>query len=181
MSIDNTATKHQALDGIIQRNVDAVKRIEAAAQSERTRADILSDAIAGFCGSTTFVTLHGIVFALWLTWNSLPSVPFRFDPPPFGILTVVVSLEAIFLSTFILISQNRQQRIAEQRNHLDLQINLLAEQENSAMLSMLKRLMNHFEIGIDDPEAEAVLEIPTDPEKVAEHLQEGLDPLDRSQ
>jgi hypothetical protein len=65
----------------------------------------------------------------------------RFDPYPFQFLTFVVSLEAIFLSTFILISQNRQNRISELRNHLDLQINLLSEQENSKVLAMLEALL----------------------------------------
>ncbi|MFK9236768.1 DUF1003 domain-containing protein, partial [Escherichia coli] len=84
-------------------------------------------------------------------WNSTATSAFqRFDPPPFNILNLVVALEAVFLSTFILISQNRQQRLSDQRNHLDLQINLLAEQESSQMLIMMKRGMDH--LGIDDQE-----------------------------
>ena len=86
------------------------------------------------------------------------------DPFPFQFLTLVVSLEAIFLTTFIMISQNRQGRIAERRNHLDLQINLLAEQENSKMLAMLDAIMEHLGIKDTDPDVR-ILEEATQPDR----------------
>ncbi|HWD37849.1 MAG TPA: DUF1003 domain-containing protein [Fimbriimonas sp.] len=164
------------LDELVEQNVAAITRIEAAALSSRTRADMVADAIAGFCGSIIFVYVHVVFFAVWLLWNTLPAVPkhVRFDQPPFNMLTLIVSLEAIFLSTFILISQNRQQRTADQRNHLDLQINLLAEQESSQMLSMMKQVMDHLGIPVIDRTHEA-LEQATDPEKLAEQIQKAVE------
>jgi uncharacterized membrane protein len=71
-----------------------------------------------------------------ILFNLIPGVP-HFDQFPFTFLTLVVSLEAIFLSTFILISQNLETRISKRRSHLDLQLNLLSEQENTKMIVML--------------------------------------------
>src|SRR3984957_19561677 len=123
-------------DDLVSRNVEAIGRIEQAAHSRRPRTDIISDSMAGFCGRPLFVYVHCIWFGGWLLWNGALGTPkqWRFDAPPFSALTLVVGLEAIFLSSFILISQNRLRRVSDQRNHLDLQINLLAEQESSQML-----------------------------------------------
>lgn len=79
------------------------------------------------------------LFGIWVVINALPGVS-HFDPFPFTFLTLVVSLEAIFLSSFILISQNLETRVSERRNNLDLQINLLTEQENTKMLKLLERI-----------------------------------------
>jgi uncharacterized membrane protein len=83
-----------------------------------------------------------------------------------------VSLEAIFLSTFILISQNQETRLSERRNHLDLQINLLTEQENTKMLQMLKRISEKLDIEIEDDPTVQVLEQATRPEKLVEQIME---------
>jgi len=98
----------------------------------------------------------------------------RFDPYPFQFLTFVISLEAIFLSTFILISQNRQNRMSELRNHLDLQINLLSEQENSKMLAMLEALLRHHGLVQPDPEV-ASLEEATRPDMLAQQIEQSLE------
>ncbi|MBI1756625.1 MAG: DUF1003 domain-containing protein [Fimbriimonas ginsengisoli] len=165
------------LDELMQRNIDAIRRIERAAHDARTRADRVSDSIAGFCGRPLFIYVHCAWFGAWLIWNALNvvHVGLRFDPPPFNRLTLLVSLEAIFLSTFILISQNRQRMLADQRNHLDLQINLLAEQESSQMLIMMKTVMNHLGIKDEGRESEALQEA-TDPEQLVEQIQQGISP-----
>ena len=158
-------------DRLIASNVDAITKIEAAAHANRSRADVVADAIAGFCGSVAFLWTHIVAIGGWLLLNGvLAPKHLRFDPPPFSELNLWVSLEAIFLSTFILISQNRQQRLADQRNHLDLQINLLAEQESSQMLRMMRQIMEHMEMPVDAPKAD-VLEQATDPQAIAEHLE----------
>jgi uncharacterized membrane protein len=107
-----------------------------------------------------------------MTWNSLPIIKpqYRIDPPPFSYFTLVLSAEAIFLSSFILMSQNRQQRISDQRNHLDLQINMLAEQENSQMLVMMRELMIHLGMNKSEITSEA-LEQPTDALRIAENIE----------
>src|SRR5689334_12023618 len=124
------------LDELVKRNVEAIAKLEQATHGQRTGADMFADAIAQFCGSIVFVYVHVIVIASWMIWNVAASI--RFDKPPFPLMNVILAIEAIFLTTFVLISQNRQQRIADRRNLLDLQINMLAEQENSQMLKMLQ-------------------------------------------
>ena len=118
-----------------------------------------------------FVYVHIVWFGLWVLSNA-PFMPkaFRFDPFPFQFLTLVVSLEAIFLSTFILISQNRQGHMSERRNHLDLQINLLSEQENSKMLMMLESIQQKLGIEDTDPEVH-ILEEATQPEMMAAQIE----------
>ncbi len=179
-SSSNT-TGAEALDEIIARNVKLVQDIEAAAHHKRSLGQVVSDSIAAFCGSTTFIWVHCAWFGGWLAWNSLALVPksMRFDPNPFANLTLVVSLEAIFLSTFILISQNRQQKVNDERAHLDLQINMLAEQETSQMLRMLIEIRDHLGAASKDSQvdSEAVaLEQPTDVRKVIQRLTESADP-----
>ena len=122
-----------SVDQLTQRNIEVVGKLEEAANEERSTSDRVARMIARFCGSMTFVWVHVIVFAGWITLNLLPGVN-HIDPFPYTFLTFVVSLEAIFLSTFILISQNQDTRISDRRNHLDLQINLLSEQENTRCL-----------------------------------------------
>jgi uncharacterized membrane protein len=99
----------------------------------------------------------------------------QFDPYPHHILIITFAMETIFLSTFILISQNRQQLIADKRNHLDLQINLLAEQEASQMLTMLQQIMQHLGMRADDEEIDALRKA-ADPEQMIEQIEESLNP-----
>jgi uncharacterized membrane protein len=93
-----------------------------------------------------FIALHLIWFAVWLAVNL--GRKNAFDPFPFPLLTMIVSLESIFLSLFILMSQNRTGLQADQRNHLDLQINLLSEDENTKMLQMLQALCEYHNLPI---------------------------------
>jgi uncharacterized membrane protein len=95
----------------------------------------------------------------------------HFDPFPFTFLTLIVSLEAIFLSTFILISQNHETRLSERRNQLDLQINLLSEQENTKMLRILERIAKKVGARTDDDPHLQVLEQATQPEKLVDQIE----------
>jgi uncharacterized membrane protein len=128
-------------------NVQTVAKLEHAALHERSLTDRISDIITRFAGSGIFIVLHILWFTFWLILNlGKISGVVPFDPYPFTFLTFVVSLEAIFLSIFVLISQNRMSRQADRRAHLDLQINLLAEQENTMMLRMLQSLCEKHDI-----------------------------------
>ncbi len=94
----------------------------------RTNQDHLTDAITGFAGSTRFVYLHAAWFGAWIVINAgLFGAALIFDPFPYGLLTMIVSLEAIFLSTFVMISQNRQSARADVRSDLDFVTNLRSE------------------------------------------------------
>jgi uncharacterized membrane protein len=145
-------------EDVTRENVEAMRRLEDAQERRRTPADRVAAGIARFCGSMTFVWIHVMLFAGWIGYNALPWFH-AFDPYPFTFLTLVVSLEAIFLSTFILISQNYDMRISERRNQLDLQINLLAEQENTKMLQVLELIAKKVGAHVDeDPQIRALAE-----------------------
>ena len=164
------SSKQGSVDDLTQRNVELIRKLEEAAKQERTRSDLVAEAIANFCGSMTFVWVHVVWFGAWVAINVAPGVP-HLDPFPFTFLTLVVSLEAIFLSTFILISQNHDTKISERRNHLDLQINLLSEQENTKMIAMLQAI--GAKVGADfgpDPHVQALSEA-TEPEKLVQQIQ----------
>src|SRR5262244_2752826 len=166
----------ESLATLTQRNIELIAQLEATKAAERSPADRIADAITHFCGSMAFVYVHVAWFGGWMLWHFLPGLPqaIRFDPYPFQFLTFVVSLEAIFLSTFILISQNRQNRISELRNHLDLQINLLSEQENSKVLAMLEALLHYHGLVQSDPEV-ASLEEATQPDKLVQQIEQTLE------
>ena len=137
--VDKTTSsaKGQTLIKELKTNVKKVVEIEEAQKLNHTPAEKISKLIAAFCGSMTFVWVHIVWFGGWVLMNSVFS--FTFDPFPYTFLTLVVSLEAIFLSTFILISQNQETKLTEGRNHLDLQINMLAERENTEKLPACSR------------------------------------------
>ncbi len=157
-----------SVDELTARNVRAIVKLEAAARANRSRSERIAQGIASCCGSVWFVWVHAAFFALWIGFNAWPGHR-HFDPFPFTLLTLVVSLEAIFLSTFILISQNEEARLGERRNALDLQINLLTEQENTRMLRMLERLCEKVGVPVDDPTL-SVLEQATRPDRLAEQI-----------
>ena len=163
-------TKPRTVDELTQRNVETIARLEDSAKAERPKSDHIADAIARFCGSMSFVWAHLVGFAIWIIINIIPGID-HFDPYPFTFLTLVVSLEAIFLSTFILISQNHETWISERRNQLDLQINLLSEQENTKMLRMLERISKKIGAETDDDPHVQVLEQVTQPEKLADQIE----------
>lgn len=118
-----------------------------------------------------FVWLHVAWFCCWLTLNSWPGIA-HFDPYPFTFLTLIVSLEAIFLSAFILISQNYELRISDRRNQLDLQINLLTEQENTKMLQLLERIAEKVGVDVKDDPALHLLDQDTRPEKLIAQIEQ---------
>lgn len=174
---DNSYHRPHSVEQLTGQNVKAIAELERAAHAKQTFADVVADRITRFCGSMPFVWVHVIWFAVWIVGNTaLPIKPI--DPYPFSFLTLVVSLEAIFLSTFIMISENRQGRIDERRSHLDLQINLLAEQENTKMLTLLEAIAK--KMGVDpteDPDVE-VLEQATRPERLVEQIDASIKEAD---
>jgi uncharacterized membrane protein len=118
------------------------------------------------------VYVHAIWFGLWIPINlHLTPLPV-FDPYPFGLLTMVVSLEAIFLATFVLISQNRQASVDAQRNDLDLQVDLLAEYEVTRVLALVDAIADHLGLEVaKDPELDD-LKHQTAPEAVVKEMQQ---------
>jgi len=166
----------ESLAALTRRNIELIAQLETTAAAKRSPTDYIADAITHFCGSMAFVYVHVVWFGGWILWHFLPGLPqtVRIDPYPFQFLTFVVSLEAIFLSTFILISQNRQNRITELRNHLDLQINLLSEQENSKVLAMLEALLRFHGLVQPDPEVASLAEA-TQPDMLVQQIEQTLE------
>ena len=111
----------------------------------------VSDKITAFAGTMRFVYIHSVWFGLWIAINlGLLGAALIFDEYPFGLLTLIVSLEAIFLSTFVMISQNRQARSAEIRSDLDYKTNVMAEREIDIIMRALQRMAEKQGIGVDD-------------------------------
>ena len=131
----------------VEENVQAIKHWERAILLARSKAEQVSDWIACTAGSGPVLVLHVIWFAAWLTVNAgvVPGIR-PFDPFPFPFLTMTVSLEAIFLALFVLASQNRLARQADKRSHLDLQVDLLAEREMTAVLQLLQDIARHLDV-----------------------------------
>jgi uncharacterized membrane protein len=123
----------------------------------RTQTDRFSDFLATQFGTTWFLFLNALIFSLWLTWNTgMLGLPI-FDPFPHNFLTTTVSLEAIFLSIIVLMSQNRQGTRADIRQKMDFEIDVRAEEEITKILIMLEAMHKHFGISCgSDAELEAM-------------------------
>ena len=123
-----------------------------------------------------FLLTQSILIAGWslINLNMIPGLK-AFDPFPFGVLALVVSSEGVFLTIFVLISQNRMARQSERRSHLDLQVGMLSEQELTTMLQMLQKLCQHVgvDVGCAKQEVQSFSET-TDVHKLASELQEKL-------
>src|SRR5947209_4721543 len=136
-----------------QENINTILTLEEQSSKERALADRISDSIASFVGSIAFVAMHVIWFGVWVAIN----LGFwRFDPYPFALLCMLVSLEGVLLSTFVLIKQNRMSQRADRRSHLDLQINLLAEKEITKMLQLQRVICRRLGIADGDIDREVV-------------------------
>ena len=129
-------------------NLQAVARLEERARSKRSAVVCVSDAITKCAGNEWSVAAHAVWFGAWILFNTgmLPFPWQPFDPFPFSLLTSIVSLEAIFLTLFVLASQNRMTLEADKRAHLDLQVDLLAEQEMTVVMRMLREICEHFDL-----------------------------------
>ncbi len=128
-ALDLLATLGQrmrATDEILRRR--AARNINAEMEIRSTTLEKMADVIAEFSGSISFLVMNAVWFFVWIVWNVIPRIP-HFDPYPFSFLTMVVSLEAIFLSIFVLVSQNRQGEKDRLRADADYEVNLKAELE----------------------------------------------------
>lgn len=158
------------LASVVERNIQALGERGRREDADRPRAHQLADAVTRFTGSLTFVTVHLVVFGIWVVVNAgLLPVP-RWDPS-FVILATVASVEAIFLSTFVLISQNRMQALADQRADLDLQVSLLSEHEVTRLITLVKAMAE--KMGVHEAADPELSELAQDvaPERVLDAMQ----------
>jgi uncharacterized membrane protein len=165
-------TEPEALNPALMRNIRALKARREQEEAVAGIADKLSDKVTAFTGSLGFVVLHLLAVACWIAVN-IGLTPWMqpFDPS-FVILATAASVEAIFLSTFVLISQNRAAAAARRRADLDLQINLLAEHEVTRLIALTSQIAEH--LGVIDHETPELDELKRDvaPEAVLDSLEE---------
>jgi uncharacterized membrane protein len=134
-------------------NVKAIVELEREGLRQQHWSERLSARISALAGSLTFVLIHIACFAGWALWNRFAPGAWRFDPYPYGLLTFIVSMEGVLIATFVLITQNRMNIQSDRRDRLNLQVDLLAEQEMTLMLRMLRRISDRLEIPTDNEEA----------------------------
>jgi uncharacterized membrane protein len=163
--------QNQAIAPVLERNIEALIARRRAEDQQKTTQDRIADRITGFTGSMKFVYLHVVLFGAWIIINlGLTPLP-RFDPS-FVVLAMFASVEAIFLSTFVLISQNRMGVINDKRADLDLQISLLAEYEVTEALNLVVQIAE--KLGIQRAQEPELQELgqKVDPEVVLDHIDE---------
>jgi uncharacterized membrane protein len=156
---------------VLHRNIRAMLAARASLEQHASYHERLADSITRFTGSIPFVYLHALLVGGWLLINSGLIEGVRpFDPFPFVMLAMIASVEAIFLSTFVLISQNRMAAVADRRADLDLQINLLAEHEITRVLMVVDEIAKHIGVPAETPDLES-LKQDVSPEGVLEHIE----------
>ena len=152
-----------------------IKSFEAKANENRSFSEKIADLLTSRLGSMKFLIINIIWFFTWITINAglVPIIPI-FDPFPFGLLTMTVSLEAIFLAIIVLISQNRAAKIDDLRDEIDLQINTIAEEEITKMIELQVLLLKKNGLDVSaDPELQQMLE-PMDKERIEKSLKQEL-------
>jgi uncharacterized membrane protein len=175
MPLTHPAPAPPGLTSVLERNITRMQERRAREEREATLSERLSDAITGFAGSMTFVFIHAAAYGLWIAVNvGLIPVVRPFDPS-FVMLAMEASVEAIFLSTFVLISQNRMMGAAAKQSDLDLQINLLAEHELTRLVAMVDAMAQ--KMGVSLPDEEELAEIKQD--VLPEAVLDGLKAADR--
>ena len=171
--IEEHKEDNPALSNVIQRNIRKIINVRRKAASEQSLQDRIANAMTAYSGSMMFFYVHIVWFLVWFILNTghLGVVPF--DPYPYGFLTMVVSLEAIFLATFVLISQNLLAREAVRLTDLGLQTGLLTEHELTRVLQMLHDIQQKIGISNDNDSnlADADLVMETRPEDVLAEIE----------
>jgi len=156
---------------VVERNIQALLKRQGIEDRKRTWQNKLADTVTSFTGSMSFVFIHLAMFGIWIIWNLgwLGLKPFD---PSFVVLAMFASVEAIFLSTFVLISQNRMAEMADQRANLDLQVSLLSEHEITRLITLVTEIAKKMDIAeAHDPEIEELTRNVL-PEKVLDTIAE---------
>jgi uncharacterized membrane protein len=157
-------------------NIDAIAKMEHDALSRRTLTERVSDVIMKLVGNIWFLLAQLMLICGWglVNLHILPGVK-AFDPFPFGIPALIVSIESVFLTIFVLISQSRMAHQSERRSHLDLQVGMLSEQELTTILQMMQKLCQHLGMNVDASKQEVQsFSKTTDVHKLASELEEKL-------
>jgi uncharacterized membrane protein len=147
----------------------AFRAVKAEHAADMTRVERFATRLTLFASSAPFLVFHVVWFGVWIPWNIVAG-PAAFDPFPFGLLTMIVSLEAIFLSIFVLMTQNRESSIAEVREEVSLAVTLRVEEEVTKVLQLVSGLYGRLGQQVaDDPELKQMLQ-PLDAEAIERDL-----------
>jgi uncharacterized membrane protein len=152
MAESPTTPPENPLSNVVERNIQALVKGREERRCRRTAEEKVVDAITSFAGSTWFVYLHAIIVVIWFAANTGHLGIRPWDPYPFVMLAMAASVEAIFVSTFVLIGQNRQSAEADRRADLDLQINLLAEHEVTRLITLTEAIAEKLGIDVQIPD-----------------------------
>jgi uncharacterized membrane protein len=152
----------------VSKNIDAILKLEQEDERQLSPFHKVSHKVGWFVGTIYFVILQVVLVLLWVSWNSYSTA--RFDPYPFPLLSAVLALEAVLLTSFVLIRQNAMDLQSERRNHLDLQINLLAEKEATSILRALGEIAEKFDIDLSRDVDHSELTKDTPVESIARDL-----------
>ncbi len=156
--------------GTTARNIEAILKLEEDSQSELSHMHRFFHRVGWFVGTVYFPIVQCLGLLVWIGLNAGPAnLRYSFDPYPFPLLSAVLALEAVFLTSFVLIRQTAIDMQTERRNHLDLQINMLAEEEATATLRLLRLLAQRLDVdersaSIDETTGESPVE------NIARHL-----------
>lgn len=168
--LTHPAPRPPGMGSVLQRNLQRMRERRSSEEAHATLSERLSDRVTAFAGSMTFVGIHAAAYGAWIVVNLgwIPGVA-AFDKS-FVILAMEASVEAIFLSTFVLISQNRMMGAAAKQSDLDLQINLLAEHELTRLIVLVDAMAQ--KMGVEAVGREEIEEIEQDvsPEAVLDQL-----------
>jgi len=158
-----------SVNELTQHNVELIAKMERASEGQRALGERVADGFAAVVGSWTFIIVQSVLFMAWIVVNVAAWLS-HWDPYPFILLNLALSFQAAYASPIIMMSQNRQSKLAERRNRLDLQINLLAEQETTVILRLLCQLCHKAGISIDDATI-AALEQQTKADRVVRQIE----------
>jgi uncharacterized membrane protein len=169
-TLTHPAPTPPGLTSVLDRNIVRMQEHRAREERQATLSERVSDAITHFAGSMTFVIIHAVAYGAWIAVNTgiIPGLK-PFDPS-FVMLAMEASVEAIFLSTFVLISQNRMMGAAANQSDLDLQINLLTEHELTRLVSLVDAMARKMGVEVSNEQEMAEIKEDVSPEAVLDAL-----------
>jgi uncharacterized membrane protein len=170
---ENRELTHDEHLQLIKVRREKIKSFRAKMDLMRKPSEMMADTMTDLFGSFWFLVLNAVFFIGWLITNSniFPGLPI-FDPYPFTFLTMVVSLEAIFLAIIVLISQNRAAKVADLREEIDLQINVRAEEEITKILNILDAIHDHIGLPAEDDDELKEMKLKTSIDEIEKQIEE---------
>ena len=166
--------ERRSIGELTRRNVAIIAEMERAAAQVRTRADRVADRLAALVGSWKFIAIQTVILSVWIVINLSAWIK-HWDPYPFILLNLALGFQAAYAAPILMISQNRQARLNDRRNHLDLQINMLAEQENTEMLRLLRLLCEHSGVPLEKGIGERAFEEETMHAEIVRQIRGGIE------